>query len=35
MRPARSRRSLYGSLAEPNGMDESSDASSAEEQSQV
>ncbi|KAL0051035.1 hypothetical protein WJX82_000961 [Trebouxia sp. C0006] len=34
MRPARSRRSLYGSLAEANGTDESSDASSAEEASQ-
>ncbi len=35
MRPARSRRSLYGNLAEVNGTDESSDASSAEEESQV
>ncbi|KAL0033469.1 hypothetical protein WJX77_010766 [Trebouxia sp. C0004] len=34
MRPARSRRFLYGSLAEANGTDESSDASSAEEESQ-
>ncbi len=35
MRPARSRRSLYGSLAEGNGTDESGDASSSEEASQV
>lgn len=34
MRPARSRRSLYGCLAEGNGTDESSDVSLAEEESE-